>query len=114
MPSARPIPVRFFRLGSGREPVREWPKGLPKEHRKAIGEDIKTVQFAWPIGMPLVRKMDDDLWEIRSHISSGIARTFFTVYEELIFLLNRFVKKSQTTPAKELAVAWRRLAKLRA
>ncbi len=114
MPIARPIPVRFFRLDSGREPVREWLRGLPKEHRKAIGEDIKTVQFAWPIGMPLVRKMDDDLWELRSHISSGIARTFFTVYEELIVLLYGFVKKSQTTPAKDLAVAKRRLAKLRA
>jgi len=87
---------------------------MPKEHRKAIGEDIKTAQFAWPIGMPLVRKMDDDLWEIRSHISSGIARIFFTVIEELIVLLHGFVKKSQTTPAKELAVAKRRLAKLRA
>ena len=114
MPIERPIPVRFFRLDSGREPVREWLKGLPKEHRKAIGEDIKTVQFAWPIGMPLVRKMDDDLWEIRSHISSGIARTFSTVFEELIVLLHGFVKKSQATPANELAVARRRLAKLRA
>ena len=114
MPIARPIPVRFFRLDSGREPVRDWLKRLPKEHRKAIGEDIKTVQFAWPIGMPLVRKMDDDLWEVRSHISSGIARTFFTVHEELIVLLHGFVKKSQTTPAKELATAKRRLAKLRA
>jgi phage-related protein len=114
MPIARPIPVRFFRLDSGREPVREWLKKLPKEYRKAIGEDIKTVQFAWPIGMPLVRKMDDDLWEVRSHIPSGIARTFFTVYEKLIVLLHGFVKKSETTPAKELAVAKRRLAKLRA
>jgi phage-related protein len=114
MPIGRPIPVRFFRLDSGREPVREWLQSLPKEHRKAIGEDIKTVQFAWSIGMPLVRKMDDDLWEIRSHISSGIARTFFTLHEELIVLLHGFVKKSQTTPAKALAIAKRRLAKLRA
>jgi phage-related protein len=50
--------------------------------------------------MPLVRKMDDDLWEVRSHIPSGIARTFFTVYEKLIVLLHGFVKKSETTPAK--------------
>jgi phage-related protein len=114
VPIDRPIPVRFFRLDSGREPVREWLKGMSKEHRKAIGEDIKTVQFAWPIGMPLVRKMDDDLWEVRSHISSGIARTFFTVHEELVVLLHGFVKKSQATPAKELTAAKRRLAKLRA
>lgn len=100
MPITRPIAVRFFRLDSGREPVREWLKKLPKEHRRAIGEDIKTVQFAWPIGMPLVRKMDDDLWEIRSHISSGIARTFFTVFEELIVLLHGFVKSPRPRQPK--------------
>jgi hypothetical protein len=63
--AARLIPVRFFRLDSGREPVREWLLGLNRESRKAIGEDIKTVQLAWPIGMPVVRKLDNDLWEVR-------------------------------------------------
>jgi hypothetical protein len=27
-------------------------------HKKAIGEDIKTVQFGWPLGMPLVEKLE--------------------------------------------------------
>ena len=52
----RPVSVQFFRLDSGREPVREWLKGMSREHRKAIGEDVKTLQFGWPIGMPLARK----------------------------------------------------------
>ena len=109
----KPIQVVFFRLGSGREPVREWLKSLDRESRKAIGEDIKTVQFRWPIGMPLVRKLEDDLWELRSQIASGIARTFFTVYDRKVVLLHGFVKKSDRTPAKELATAKRRLKTLR-
>ncbi|MGH8561001.1 MAG: hypothetical protein ACRES4_03465 [Nevskiales bacterium] len=36
--------------------MREWLKALPTDERKAIGEDLKTVQFGWPLGMPLVRK----------------------------------------------------------
>jgi hypothetical protein len=28
--------------------VREWLKGLEPEDRKAIGEDIKDVEFSWP------------------------------------------------------------------
>ena len=113
MDMVRPIHVVFFRLDSGREPVRDWLKKLNRESRKTIGEDIKTLQFRWPVGMPLTRKMADDLWELRSHLVSGVARTFFTVYDEKIVLLHGFVKKSRKTPAKELAVARRRLTKLR-
>ncbi len=81
--------------------------------RKAIGEDIKTLQFGWPIGMPLARKMDEGLWEVRSSLFRGKARTFFTIYSGDIVLLHGFVKKSQKTPANELALARRRLSKLR-
>ncbi len=113
MPVQRPIPVVFFRLDSGREPVRDWLKDLDREGRKAIGEDIKTLQIGWPVGMPLARKLSDDLWELRSRLRSGIARIFFAMYARKLVLLHGFVKKSQKTPAKELAIAKRRLNKLR-
>ena len=113
MPMDRPIPVHFFKLDSGREPVREWLKDLGRENRKSVGEDIKTLQFGWPVGMPLARKMGDDLWELRSNVSFGIARTFFTIYEKRIVLLHGFVKKSQKTPSNELSTVKRRLKKLR-
>lgn len=71
------------------------------------------MQFGWPIGMPLARKLDEDLWELRSKVSSGVARTFFSVFERKIVLLHGFIKKSQKTPPNELALAKRRLTKLR-
>jgi hypothetical protein len=40
------LPASFYRSNSGREPVREWLKGLEPEDRKAIGEDIKDVEFS--------------------------------------------------------------------
>ena len=107
----RPTPVIFFQLDSGREPVRDWLKSLDRHNRKLVGEDIKTLQFGWPVGMPIARKVADDLWELRSRLKAGIARTFFTVYAENIVLLHGFVKKAQKTPAKELAVSKRRLSK---
>jgi hypothetical protein len=45
------LPAWFYRSDSGREPVREWLKELDLEDRRRIGEDIKDVEFAWPIGM---------------------------------------------------------------
>jgi phage-related protein len=86
---------------------------LPLQDKKTIGEDIKTVQYGWPLGMPLVRKLEPDLWEVRSHISAGIARILFTVQAEHIVLLDGFVKKSIKTPVDDLLLARRRLVYLR-
>ncbi len=52
------LAVRFFKTDGGTEPVRDWLRELSAIDRKTIGEDIKTVQFGWPLGMPLVRKME--------------------------------------------------------
>ena len=101
--------VAFFRTETGREPVREWLKSLAREQRKIIGEDIKTVQFGWPLGMPLVRKLDKDLWEVRVRLPDGIARVLFTTSEQRMILLHGFIKKSQKTPPQELSLAKTRL-----
>lgn len=107
------LDVRFFASDSGNEPVREWLKTLPASERRSIGEDIKTVQFGWPLGMPLVRKMAKDLWENRIHLTDRIARVLFNVAGHTMVLLHGFIKKSQATPSEELAVAKRRLQQLR-
>ena len=98
-----PFTVIFFRTDRGREPVRQWLKELDKEDRKILGEDIKLVQFRWPLGMPLVRKLESELWEVRSHLSGNrIDRVLFTVRGNEIDLLHGFIKKSQKSPAKDL------------
>jgi len=103
------LEVVFYKTESGNEPVREWLKGLPRDDRRTIGEDIKTAQYGWPLGMPLIRKMGRGLWEVRSNVSTGIARVIFTVKGAVMILLHGFVKKSQKTPPNELETARRRL-----
>jgi len=111
--SRQPIlDVVFFRTEAGNEPVREWLQGLAREDRRTVGEDIKTAQFGWPIGMPLIRKLASELWEVRSRISNGISRVMFTVDGQTMVLLHGFRKKSQRTPPADLMTAKRRLAQL--
>ena len=99
----------FYRSDSGREPVRKWLKGLSPAGRKIIGEDIKDVEFSWPLGMPLVRSLSHGLWEVRSNLSgTRIARIIFCVDEERLVLLHGFIKKSQKTPQKDMELARRR------
>lgn len=71
------LEVRFFATNTGSEPVREWLKTLPDVERRLIGEDIKAVQYRWPIGMPLVRKLSGKVWEVRTHLPTRIARVLF-------------------------------------
>jgi phage-related protein len=101
--------VVFFRTGSGAEPVRSWLKSLSSPHKKAIGEDIKTVQFGWPLGMPLVEKIEPYLWEVRTKVPDGIARVLFTVDGHLMILLHGFIKKTRKIPQQELNTARSRL-----
>lgn len=100
--------VRFYRSSNGNEPSREWLKSLTKENKKAIGEDIKTVQLGWPLGMPVVEKLEPGLWQVRTHIKDGIARVLFTTRGNIMVLLHGFIKKSQRTPEDDLKVARRR------
>ena len=106
------LQVVFYKNDSGTEPVREWLKKLGKEDRKIIGEDIKTVQLGWPLGMPLVRKIDKGLWEVRIQLDKRIARVLFTAHHGMMVLLHGFVKKSQKLPSNDLKIAKQRMATL--
>lgn len=103
------LKVVFYRFETGNEPLRDWLKNLHRDDKRQIGEDIKTAQLGWPLGMPLIRKIDKDLWEVRTRLATGIARVLFTVDGEHMILLHGFIKKSQKTPQNELKTALSRL-----
>ena len=100
------LSVTFFRTDAGRLPVQQWLKRLNKVDRKVIGRDIHYVQFRWPLGMPLVRKIENHLWEVRSQLSSGrISRVLFTIRDNQMILLHGFIKKSQRIAQTDLNLA---------
>ncbi len=103
---AAPIPLVFYRTPAGSEPVREWLKDLPPEDRKIVGQDLRRLQFRWPVGMPLARSLGKGLWEVRSNLNDGtISRVIFCFYQGELVVLNGFVKKTQKTPQSELDLA---------
>jgi len=55
------IPAFFFQTSAGTEPVRDWLKDLDDDDRRVIGEDIATVEYGWPVGMPTCRSLGDGL-----------------------------------------------------
>ena len=112
-PEPRKIPLIFFRSGLGREPVREWLKGLAEAERRAIGMDLLRAQWRWPVGMPLCRPVGNGLWEIRTDLTTGrTARVLLCVYHEHLVALHGFIKKTRATPDDELSLARRRQKEL--
>lgn len=105
--------VRFFRLRSGREPVREWLKSLAADERKTIGDGLRTVQYGWPLGMPLVRHLGSGLWESHSQLPGKTARVLFVVSGGVAVLLHGFVKKTRGTPPRDLRLARERQSELK-
>ena len=109
-PPKKIIDVQFYMTDQGSIPVKEWLKKLARADRKNIGDDIRTVELGWPIGMPLVRKIDTGLWEVRSILSNNrISRVLFTVSGHMMILLHGFIKKSPKTPKNDLNKAKQRM-----
>lgn len=107
-PQGMKLGCRFYASEAGNEPVRDWLRDAAVDIRRAVGEDIKTVQIGWPIGMPVVRKLDTDLWEVRTIFDHGIARVIFTLDGLCMVLLHGFIKKSEKTPQVDIATANKR------
>lgn len=107
------IPVVFYRTSGGTEPVLDWLRSLPADDRRAVGTDLATVQFGWPLGMPLCRSLGAGLWEVRSTLPSRrIARLLFFMGDGRIGVVHGFIKKTRKTPTEDLQLARRRMKEM--
>lgn len=95
--------------------MREWLKDeLGADDRKRIGADIATVEYGWPIGMPVCRALGDGLYEVRSSLAGNrIARVLFCFDRDRLVLLHGFIKKTQRTPRADLDLATTRRKDIR-
>ena len=103
------IQADFFKTEQNNEPVRDFLKALSPEDKKFVGADIMAVEMSWSIGYPMVRKLDTDLWEVRTGISDKrICRVMFTVSGDTMVLPHAFVKKTQKTPKEDMELGKKR------
>lgn len=66
------------------------------------------------LGMPHTRAMGEGLFELRLKAAEGIARIFYcTMVGKKIMILHQFIKKTNKTPPKELAIARRRMEEVK-
>ncbi len=110
---SKKLTARFYETALGRKPVREWLLELSADDRRIIGNDMQTIEFGWPIGMPTCRSLGAGLYEVRSNLSdSTIGRVIFCIISGEMILLHGFIKKTQKTPTHDIALADKRRKEL--
>ena len=84
-----------------------WVENLPVGIRAHYARITERMERLGPnLGIPYTRAMGDGLFEIRAGGKEGSARIFYcTIVGSQIMVLHGFIKKSQKTPRKELALA---------
>jgi phage-related protein len=72
-----------------------------------IGQDIATLEFGWPLGVPVARPMGDGLHEVRTDLDRNrIERVLFYIdAKQRLVLLHGFIKKTRRTPDSDLEIA---------
>ena len=98
------IEVQLYKTEGGNEVIRDFLRGLPADDRKTVGEDLKTLQYGYPIGMPLCRPVGK-LWELHSSLPSKRELRllwFFHKATQTIIVVHAFIKKTQKTPQKDI------------
>lgn len=97
------------------EAVRREIATLPLTIRARYAGYVERMKLYGPnLGMPHTRAMGAGLFELRLIGAEGIGRVFYcTLVEGRIVILHSFIKKTQETPARELATARQRMKEIR-
>lgn len=109
--------IYFYIDKSGKEPVLEYLRELSQKNDKdsrikfnKINDYIEALsQYGTQVGEPYVKHLDGEIWELRP-IRDRVL--FAAWHNDGFVLLHSFMKKTQKTPAREIAKAKRELADL--
>lgn len=104
--------VRFYQTPAGRPVIQEWLRAFDKPDRAILGEDLKRIQFGFPMGLPLCRSLGGGLWEVRSSLGGNreVRMIFFhEPRQKMLVVVHGFIKKTQKTPHADIEIASRRM-----
>lgn len=96
----------YYEAEDGTVPFEQFLLALPAKDRAKM---IWTIQSVEALGLEVakrqkwIKKLDDNLFELRSIQGNNIQRGFYFKYKDGIFVITHgFTKKTQKTPKKEI------------
>lgn len=94
-----------------RAEIEAWPVGILADYARILE---MLMEFGPEVGMPYSRPMGDGLFELRPRGREGIGRALYCYMRgRRLLILHAFVKKTGSTPQKDLKRARDRLKEVR-
>jgi phage-related protein len=84
---------------------------LPKKHQARYLRIVDLIEAVGltDVGKPFVQKVHSKIWEIRVRADGGISRALFVAMtSQRIVIVRVFIKKTQKTPHRGIALAIQR------
>jgi len=102
--------IELYESASGNQPVADFIAALKPGEQAKIARAIDLLKEYGPsIGMPYVRHMADDLWELRVPFGGQAFRLLFFISGNTLVVVHAFSKKTSKAPQKELKTALARM-----
>ena len=99
--------IDYYESGSGKYPVAEFIDSLDTKSRARIARTLDLLEeFGVQLGMPYVRYLERQLWELRVRLGRNRYRIiYFLATEKTFILLHGFSKKTDAVPRKDIEIA---------
>lgn len=99
--------VIFYDAPNGTQPAREFLYGLDKKMRAKMSQALAILQqYGVETRLPYSEHLGDGIFELRAKQGSDVSRVlYFFFIGKRIILTNGFMKKTQKTPPREIALA---------
>ena len=99
--------VAFYEKSDGTKPAVEFLQSLDNKMRAKMLRAIGLLQeFGGDLREPFSKPLGDGIFELRAQVGNNISRVlYFFIVGKRIILTNGFIKKTQKTPEREIALA---------
>jgi phage-related protein len=107
----------YYRDSRGREPVRDYVRGLDARRRAILRNQLGRLNELNPsvphLPFPHSSQIDGELRELRCHVGSELHRVLYRRSDNLIVLLHAFPKRTGKVQSAEIEIARERWADFR-
>lgn len=105
--------IEYYTTTSGQEVIKSFIDKLQPTTQAKLGRQLDLLEeHGYELGMPHVKALGGGLLELRVRGKQEVRVFYVFAVGRRIYLLHGFVKKTQTTPQKELLLARQRQAEI--
>ena len=104
-----PWEIEYYKTPSGQEVIKDFIDNLQESTQAKVGRNLDLLEkHGNQLGMPHAKAMGSGLIELRVRGKQEVRILYAFASGKRVYLLHAFIKKTKTTPKKELAIARRR------